>query len=749
MVGRRIGPYQIVREIGHGGMGAVYLATRADDQYRKQVAIKLIRHGMDTDFVLRRFRTERQILAALDHPNIARLLDGSTTEEGLPYLVMEYIEGVPIGEYCDQHQLNTEERLKLFRQVCAAVHYAHQHLVIHRDIKPSNILVTEESLPKLLDFGIAKLLTPELAAQTLDPTASALRLMTPRYASPEQVRGEPITTASDIYSLGVVLYELVTGRSPYKPTSDAVHELMQAVCESEPEKPSTAVSGIRGDKQRTTDGGQRTREKLRRKLRGDLDNIILMALRKEPERRYASVEQFSEDIRRHLEGLPVIARPATLSYRAGKFIRRHKVGVAAAALIVVILVAAIIGINHQRARAERRFNDVRKLARAVVFDYHDAIADLPGATAVRERLVKDALEYLDSLANEAADDRPLQRELAAAYIRIGDVQGNSRMANLGDTSGARESYRKALTIRQALADREPTNIEVQSELAESHERIGTILRDTGDVSGAHESYRQALTVLEKLSAQAPENAELRRKLAAAYARMGDIKAWPRLPNLGDTAGGLECYRKALAIREALSAADPPDIERRAELQETHQILADVLLSNDKLADAEPHARRAVTLAEQWIADEPTRVSARRALMRSQDALATWLERTGEPEKALELYHRLLTQSQSLLAADPENVQAKADLAARHTRLGTLLMNTGARAKALQHFRHALTLNEAIAAVDPKNDAARRLVATDYQNLGIAQARTGDGGRCAAQPSPGAGVLRKLDAKEPQ
>lgn len=736
VAGRRIGPYEIVREIGQGGMSTVYLARRVDE-YRQQVAIKLIRHGMDTDFVLRRFRNERQILASLDHPNIARLLDGGTTEDGLPYLVMEYIEGTPIHEHCDARKLNTEDRLRLFRQVCAAVHYAHQRLVIHRDIKPSNILVTAEGVPKLLDFGIAKILTPELAAQTLDQTSPALRLMTPAYASPEQIRGDAITTASDVYLLGVVLYELLTGHKPYRVTSESPHELMRAVLEDEPRQPSTAVTLI--EEVRTADGTSRltltpesiseTREgspdKLRRRLKGDLDNIVLMALRKEPERRYASVEQFSEDLRRHLEGLPVIARPATLGYRAGKFIRRHKAGVAAAALIVVILVAAIIGINQERARAERRFNDVRRLARAVVFDYHDAIADLPGATSVRQRLVKDALEYLDRLAREAAGDRTLQRELATAYIKIGDVQGNSRVANLGDTSGALASYRQALAIRQALAGAEPTNVEAQSELAESYDRIGTIVRDMGDVRGAAENYQQAMTVLEKLSATMPGDVELRRKLAAAYVTMGDLKAWPRSPNLGDNAGGIELYRKALALREALSAARPADIELRAELQETHQTLADVLLSSDKLADAEPHARRAIALAESVVAADPTSVSARRALMRSRDALANWLERRGEVEKALALYRELLKSAEALVEADPNNMQARADLAARHTRLGRVFLIGGDLAQSLKHFHQALGLDEAIARADPKNEAARRLIANDYQNLGIAQAQAGD------------------------
>jgi serine/threonine protein kinase len=345
MIGRQVGAYRLVREIGRGGMGAVYLAVRADDQYQKRVALKLVKRGMGTKDILRRFRHERQILAGLNHPYIAQLLDGGTTEDGLPYFVMEYVEGQPITNYCDTHKLTIAERLKLFRQVCAAAQYAHQNLVVHRDLKPSNILITADGAPKLLDFGIAKLLNPELSAQAIDPTVTALRLMTPEYASPEQVRGEPVTTASDVYSLGIVLYELLTGHRPYRLKSRMPHDILRTVCEEEPERPSTVIDRVEAGA--SAEGAthiplapeivSRTREgqpdKLRRRLQGDLDNIVLMAMRKEPQRRYATVNQLSEDIRRHLEGLPVVARKVTFGYRLQKFIARHKTSAAAAAVV--------------------------------------------------------------------------------------------------------------------------------------------------------------------------------------------------------------------------------------------------------------------------------------------------------------------------------------------------------------------------------------------------------------------------------
>src|ERR1700730_13881264 len=422
MIGQRIGLYKISREIGHGGMGTVYLATRDDDQYEKQVAIKVVKRGMDTDLVLDRFRNERQILASFDHPNIARLLDGGSTENGLPYFIMEYIEGQALDEYCDGRRLSTVARLELFRTVCSAVQYAHQHLVIHRDIKPSNILVTADGVPKLLDFGIAKLLHTE-ANQPSATTAMMLRVMTPEYASPEQVRGDQVTTVSDVYSLGVLLYELLSGHSPYHFKTLLPQEVAQVIRDSEPEKPSAVINrveevttGGRKGRTLTPESVSETREgrpdKLRRRLAGDLDNIVLMAMRKDPRRRYSSVGQFAEDIRRHLEGLPVIARKDTFRYRSAKFVERNTVAVAAAAIIALIVIAGIVTTTWEAhvarneraraeasgARAERRFNEARRLANSLMFEIHDAIVDLPGSTLAPGLLGKRAPAYFYKLA---------------------------------------------------------------------------------------------------------------------------------------------------------------------------------------------------------------------------------------------------------------------------------------------------------------------------------------------------------------
>jgi serine/threonine protein kinase len=353
MTNRSIGPYRIERLVGRGGMADVYLAMRADRLYQRSVAIKIVT-GLDSEEVLRRFRREGQTLAVLDHPNIVKLLDAGTTDEGFPYLVMDYVQGQPIDQYCDSRNLSVVERLELFRRVCAAVHYAHLNLVVHRDLKPNNILVTAEGEPKLLDFGIAKLTKPEYSPDTMGLTRPGLRLMTAEYASPEQVKGEPISPASDVYSLGVLLYRLLTGRRPYGVKNHSALEYQRAICQTEPEKPSAVVAREKEPSHvpdgvparlvpallgSTRDGTPGTP---RQTPHADLDAIVLMAMRKEPQRRYQSAEQFSEDIRRHLASLPVIACKQTVCYRSAKFIRRHKARVATAAVVAVLLAWGIL-----------------------------------------------------------------------------------------------------------------------------------------------------------------------------------------------------------------------------------------------------------------------------------------------------------------------------------------------------------------------------------------------------------------------
>src|SRR5262245_26958882 len=486
LIGTLLGPYRVTELIGSGGMGAVYAAVRDDELFEQRVAIKVVRRGMDTRFVLKRFDYERRMLAVLEHPNIARMIDGGATETGLPYFVMEYVDcGQSITRYTAEQQLSIPDRVRLFRQVCGAVQYAHQKLIVHRDIKPGNILVNRDGMPKLVDFGIAKLLDTSQSDEAVTRTVTGVRLMTPDYASPEQVRELPITTATDVYSLGAVLYELLTGQRPHRLQRYTPTEIERVICETEVARPSEALGdALRGALGEMAGPLAGIPAKAHKQLAGDLDNIVMMAMRKEPERRYQSIGQFSDDLRRYLEGLPVVARGDTIGYRAGKFIRRHKGLAVAAALVIFSLLAGVVAANYQARRAERRFQQVRRLANTFLFDFHDEIKNLPGSTQLREKMTRTALEYLDSLAQESAGDPGLVLELAQAYQKVGDVQGDPWAPNLGHSAEAMESYRKALELAERSSREGNAGIAALRVLATAYGKLGMLKAEAGDKRGA-------------------------------------------------------------------------------------------------------------------------------------------------------------------------------------------------------------------------------------------------------------------------
>ena len=748
--GNRIGPYRILREIGRGGMGAVYLAERDDEHYRQQVAIKLIKPGLGGDVIRRRFRNEMQILAELNHANIARLFDGGETPDGLPYLVMEYVEGRPINQYCDDQQLSTEQRLNLFCEVCAAVQYAHQHLVIHRDIKPGNVLVTSDGVPKLVDFGIAKLLDQKTFGSEL--TATAMPFMTPQYASPEQLRRESVTTATDVYSLGVVLYELLSGRLPYRFKSRVPHEMAKAICDDDPERPSTAIAAGNGDTRQAI--------KHRKRLHADLDNIVLMAMRKEPQRRYATAEQLAEDIQRHLNGLPVRARNDTFAYRAGKFIRRQKVAVAAAALVAITLLVGIIATTWQarvaraeRARSERRFNEVRQLANSIVFEVHDAVWNLPGSTPARSLIVQRGLKYLDSLAKDAAGDRGLQRELAAAYEKLGAVQYTPTVAHLGDLPGALESHRKAAALREALVAAEPSNRDYRRDLLDSywfiatlvgaqgdgsselamlrqqlparrelaateqsgfldrynyaatHTAIGHLLMQMGDSRGALENQQESLRLREEIAALDPDTARARRALTISYEYLGLA-----MDAAGDSKGALEVQQRGLQVRQSLVSADPLNTDLRLMLNESYRYIGDLLFKLGDADGAREHYLKQLTLTREMVATEPANAQFRRneavALIKAGDIAA----HSGDDENALSHYQAALRIREELSAAARQDITIRRDLAEVWLKLGDVLNKTGSRPQARENYHKSAETLEALAAASPTHAGIRELLA---------------------------------------
>ncbi len=646
IAGQQFGAYRIVREIGRGGLGTVYLAERADDEYRKEVALKLVRRGLDTEDILRRFRHERQILAQLDHPNIARLIDGGTTEDGLPYFVMEYVQGANLLEFCDAQKLDTNERLSLFRKVCDAVSYAHQNLVIHRDLKPSNILVTEGGTPKLLDFGIAKLLTPEEAAMT--QTIPALRVMTPEYASPEQIKGGAITTSSDVYSLGVLLYELLTGQKPYRLTSRSVEEISRAITDQEPTRPSDAPqSAIRNPKL----------------LRGDLDNIVLMALRKEPERRYATVERFSEDIRRHLEGLPVSAHRDTFQYRATKFVRRNKAGVVAAVFVLLAVAGGIMATlwqarvaQAQRTKAERRFNDVRKLANSNLFDVYPKIENLAGSLEAQQAVLLNVLQYLDSLFHEAGDDLELQSELATAYEKVGDVQGAKNDQSLGNYKTGLETYLKAQQLREAVYLADPTNLEAKEKLAQNYYVTARTLWFTNRTEEAAAFYKKGIKLRRELVAASPDSAEANNGLAITLINAGAIPEFSY-----KTTEALVYFNEAFAIIEKMRAKYPEHRELKKTLSLDLKYLGRTKAALKEYDEALAYLQQALALSQELARGFPQDFRLQQDVWVSQKQVCQFFINKDDGEGAVPACLPTTAFPRLALAKEPENATVQHDL----------------------------------------------------------------------------------------
>jgi eukaryotic-like serine/threonine-protein kinase len=699
-VGRQIGVYKILERIASGGMGEVYRAIRTDGVYDKQVAVKVVRHGFDVGSLIERFYNERRILASLEHSNIARLLDGGSFDDGIPYLVMELIEGERIDIYCDHNNLTIAERLQLFRQVCSAVHYAHKRLVIHRDIKPSNILITKDGCPKLLDFGIAKILTPTADAEA---ALTLTQAMTPEYASPEQVRGESVTTATDVYSLGVVLYRLLTGRSPYPMDTRSPHKLALAVCETEPARPSSVVSTSDSDSAEVSCDfafrvGENTPARLQRRLAGDLDNVVLMALRKEPERRYSSAEQLAEDLRRHVEGLPVIATKGSWLYRAGKFTRRHKVIMAASvavflALAVGIMVTvreariaqhqATIAEMHKR-RAEKRFNDVRKLSDSLIFDVHDAIRDLPGSTPARKLLLDRALEYLDSVAKDADDDPNLQRELAKGYQRLAAVQGDAVQSNLGDAEGADATERKALALFEDVAKANPNDANDQLNVAVMYRILS--FNALNNASGQRD-LEHAIAVTDRILKNDPSNPAALSESAIQQQNIAFTFDFA-----GDRSRALDAYRKDYEVRAGLWKIDPGRRSNRHGMGITMVMLGEALAHMGSREEGLKFIEQGIGHYESLVKDTKG-TDEQRELWLSRQKRADILFMNGDSAGALAAYREAHDGLQAMAKADPQNTMVQVDLANMSYYQGRAFAVLGREVEARKYLQNALDLFE--------------------------------------------------------
>jgi tetratricopeptide (TPR) repeat protein len=695
-----ISRYRILEKIGAGGMGEVYRAARADGQFTKEVAIKLVRGGFDTAFVLERFRNERQILAGLDHPNIARLLDGGTTDDGIPYLVMELVRGSGIDQYCDTHRLPITKRLQLFRDVCSAVHYAHQRLVIHRDIKPSNILVTEGGVPKLLDFGIAKILDPSTGTET-----TLAHPMTPEYASPEQIRSEPITTATDVYSLGVVLYQLLTGRSPYDRDTSSTHELARAICDTDPARPSIVV--LRKAVARVGEEGahpagelvsslrEGSPAKLQRRLAGDLDDITLKALRKEPSLRYGSVEQFAEDIRNHLEGRPVKASIGSWNYRAGKFVARHRVGVAATTAIALVLAAGIGATvreariaRKERVRAEKRFNDVRQLSDSLIFDVHDAIQNLPGATPARKLLLDRAVQYLDRVASDSGGDSGLQRELAWGYQRLAVVQGNSSESNLGDQNAADASNQKATALFEEVARANPGNATDQLNVAILRRimSFSDLLQPDG-----RKNLEQAMAITERVMKTDGANPRVWSERSIEYQNLGMMQN-----DAGDRAHALESFQKDLTIKENILKTHPEYRNIRTGIGMVSVLVGDALARIGSRQEGLQKMQEGIGLFESVVKGGAD-INTERDLAISKTKRGGIQLMDGDFPGARASFHEARAILEPMAKVDPQNSMFQLDMAGMDYEEGRLLASTGRYAAAILPLQKAIQAYQALLA----------------------------------------------------
>ncbi len=673
-IGRRVGTYKIVSEIARGGMGLVFKGERDDAEFNKHVAIKLVadvgRLGGGARLI-ERFRAERQILATLDHPNIARLIDGGTTDEGWPFLVMEFVDGEPITDYAERNQLDISARLELFRAVCAAVHFAHQRLVVHRDLKPSNIFVNRDGEVKLLDFGIAKML--EASPPTDRDAAVAgttMVAMTPAYASPEQIKGEIITTASDVYALGVVLYELLTGQSPYKSKKTQPLALAKEICETDPERPSTVVgrtmtTASRDGKPADAQAHAFTalsEKRRRRGVRGDLDNIVLMALRKDPTRRYASAEQLAEDVRRYAASLPVMARADTFFYRTSKFVARNRWAVGFSVLALAGMMSAFAVALYQarearsaQARAERHFADVRTLVNGFMFKFFVQLQEIPGTRAVQLEMAETGAQYLSALAKDAASDPSLALEAAKGFVNLAKVQSR----DLADAKSQVTLLKRSLAlIEQAAAHGAEPSARIRLELIARTDLFAALVND-GDVEAATAQHAAAVSLARSATGN-PENVGLQTARADALieaARVGAVNVPP--------AQRWALAQEAIAIHRTLTQRDL-DAEARADVDERRAITtlyaATVASENAPPDIAKPTARQlseeAVHIFEARDRARPGQVRTLANLAFATSMTAELAREAGDLDAARRGFKRAREYAQTLMRAEPNLPQAK-------------------------------------------------------------------------------------------
>lgn len=710
----QLGPYHLVRELDSGGMGVVHLAVRSDDHYFQVVAIKMIRKGQDSPELVHRFRMERQILASLNHPGIGTILDGGETKDGRPFIVMEYVEGQPITLASQSRGLSIRQRVELFRSLCSAVHYAHQKLIIHRDIKPSNVMVTPDGMVKLIDFGISKPLAPESVPG--DNSTTGIRRMTPDYASPEQIQGKQLTTATDIYSLGVLLFELVTDSRPYTLNNLSVVAADQVVSEQSGKKPSSAP-GISSE--------------ARKELSGDLDRIILKAMELDPSRRYLSVQHFDDDLLRYLKGKPISARKTTPAYVVSKFVQRHKVSVLTACTIAIALSCLVLLYIRQSRSVDRRVKEVRTLADSAISDMTDKLQHSSASTETQAAVFQSALTHLDELRKTTGNDPRLLLELSKAYMRVGDLEGSPLVANLGKSQTAVTSYREASRTALEAHARMPGDESTQA-VIESYQRLGGIELFLGNLHEANDNYQQALTWARNFWQRKPDDPVRKRLLAASYAGIGGVSLSGLKPD-----EALAGYSAAFQV----FGGSPTGVEDHDRMSiGLYRGKASTLNELGKQSEALETNRTGVAMAEMLVQRFPTSSQDQRALFLAYEEFILPLAgrdalNVSDSSQAQVYARKALAIAQTLVKADNKNIQAQFDLSLAYTSMGDAFRQSNrdiasgwyrksiALTKQLSPLygsgaRHLLAIrNEALAEVlVKKEDAPERLRLLQEANL---------------------------------
>ena len=693
----RIGAYRIWRRLGEGGMGIVYLAEHDDAEYKQQVALKVLKPGSQSARALQLFRRERQVLASLQHPNIACLMDGGTVN-GRIFYVMEYVEGAPVTAYCDDHQLSVPQRLRLFCRICDAVSYAHRKLIVHRDLKPSNILVTSEGIPKLLDFGLAKFFNDGLGDSGA-VTLSIGPMMTPAYASPEQVRGEHLSTAADVYSLGVLLYELLTGKNPQAEEEKSPLEVCRTILDDDPEPPSHVA-----------------KSKLPGHLKKDLDNIVLKALRKEPEHRYASVDDFREDIERCLGGFAVLASHGSVYYRIRKYLGRHRSGLAISVLSALLAVGAAVSVWWQDRQAEMRFNDVRGLAHSVIFELSDAVKDLRGATAARRLIVERALEYLGKLEATGSKKRELQMDMASAYRKIGEVQGGwvRDGGNAGDTAGAVESYEKARHLLTELLRSDANDSQALIAMAEVDEGLGRIEQKRGNRDRYRGLWSEATTIRKRLAEANQHTPD------APAAALWDIAEGYYFED--DWNAALPAFGNALSAYQKLAAQQPGNLSYAQQLVNCRRHLSYCERQHKNWKAAFEQIREVLRLDIAQAKATPYDRNAQLSVSWDFDDIASNLEHLNDWQAAVPALEQAAAIAAELAHADPTDSDAAFHEASWLGDLAEADDHLGHVGKSLTAYRKAIDILDTQFRQDPGNAYIRGMYAYYLTQFADLQAR---------------------------